>query len=63
MKSKAKSAREPAPKAKRDGVNSSASSSSDKVANPYAISDKEAAQAVRRAGIVTAGGNLFRVYK
>lgn len=59
-KSKAKPARGPAPKANRDGVNSAAAG---KVVNPYAMSDKAAAQAVRRAGIVTVGGNLSRIYK
>lgn len=59
-KSKVKPARGPVPKANRDGVNSSASA---KAANPYAMSDKAAAQAVRRAGIVTDGGNLSRIYK
>ncbi|GJJ02823.1 hypothetical protein RugamoR64_33610 [Duganella rhizosphaerae] len=59
-KSKAKPAHGSVPKAKPGGVNSSASTT---VANPYAISDKAAALAVRRAGIVTVGGKLSRVYK
>lgn len=59
-KSKAKPAHEATPDVKRNGGSSSAPT---KAANPYAISDKAAAQAVRRSGIVTAGGKLSRVYK
>lgn len=59
-KSKDKSAHESASKEKRIGVNSATST---KVTNPYAMSDKAAAQAVRRSGIVTVGGKLSRVYK
>lgn len=58
-KSKAKPAPVAATNAKPNGVNSVGL----EVANPYAISDKAAAEAVRRAGIVTAGGKLSRVFK
>lgn len=59
-KSKAKPTLKPDAKADRKVMDASTST---KVANPYAISDQAAAQAVRRAGIVTAAGKLSRVYK
>jgi len=58
-KPKAKPARKNA-RVRGDGEVSSTLS---KAANPYAMSPQEAAEAVRRAGIVTSGGKLTRIYK
>jgi hypothetical protein len=58
-KPKAKPARKSARAVDAGGLNSAPS----KTANPYAMSAQEAAAAVRRAGIVTPGGKLTRIYK
>jgi hypothetical protein len=59
LKPKVKAAHKDAPTAGRCEVGPAQS----RVANPYAMSPQAAAKAVLRAGIVTAGGKLTRVYK